>query len=76
MDRKNSNVCPFFWSGYDSAGVAVISDHGELQIAKRAGRIEKRSVDLGGQQGQHSIGAADALRQGIIHVAENGPTGG
>jgi glutamine---fructose-6-phosphate transaminase (isomerizing) len=34
------------YRGYDSAGVAVISDAGELQVAKKAGRIENLDKEL------------------------------
>ncbi len=34
------------YRGYDSAGVAVISADGEMQIAKRAGRIENLDKEL------------------------------
>jgi glucosamine--fructose-6-phosphate aminotransferase (isomerizing) len=34
------------YRGYDSAGVAVISDSGELRTAKKAGRIENLDAEL------------------------------
>src|SRR6476469_3579929 len=34
------------YRGYDSAGVAVIGDDGELQVAKKAGRIENLDKEL------------------------------
>jgi glucosamine--fructose-6-phosphate aminotransferase (isomerizing) len=34
------------YRGYDSAGVAILSEDGELQIAKKAGRIENLEKEL------------------------------
>jgi glucosamine--fructose-6-phosphate aminotransferase (isomerizing) len=34
------------YRGYDSAGVAVIGPHGDLQVAKKAGRIENLDAEL------------------------------
>ncbi|MEO7288487.1 MAG: glutamine--fructose-6-phosphate aminotransferase, partial [Jatrophihabitantaceae bacterium] len=34
------------YRGYDSAGVAVISPDGNLQLAKKAGRIENLDAEL------------------------------
>ena len=34
------------YRGYDSAGVAVVSESGELQLAKKAGRIENLDKEL------------------------------
>ena len=37
------------YRGYDSAGVAVISPAGELQLAKKAGRIENLDKEIAGR---------------------------
>src|SRR4051812_5895560 len=34
------------YRGYDSAGVAIVSDDGVLQVAKKAGRIENLDKEL------------------------------
>src|ERR671935_3199014 len=34
------------YRGYDSAGVAIVTDAGELQLAKKAGRIENLDKEL------------------------------
>jgi glutamine---fructose-6-phosphate transaminase (isomerizing) len=34
------------YRGYDSAGVAIVSGSGELQLAKKAGRIENLDKEL------------------------------
>ncbi|MCW2497814.1 glutamine--fructose-6-phosphate transaminase (isomerizing), partial [Jatrophihabitans sp.] len=38
------------YRGYDSAGVAVVSDEGVLQVAKKAGRIENLDKELAAHQ--------------------------
>ena len=46
------------YRGYDSAGIAVISDSGELQVRKAAGKLQnlRSAVELAEPSGQTGIG--------------------
>ena len=44
------------YRGYDSAGVAVIAQGGDLQVAKKAGRIENLDKELSEHEISGTVG--------------------
>ncbi|HEV2888510.1 MAG TPA: glutamine--fructose-6-phosphate transaminase (isomerizing) [Jatrophihabitans sp.] len=54
------------YRGYDSAGVAIISESGELRTAKKAGRIENLDAELEVQA--HQVGGPLTGHTGIGHT--------